>query len=177
MAVAIGALLMCTQVNAQSFLDNTFVEGAVGANLGPVNPHNLKIALATEVGVGKWFSPVFGTRIGWHGIGAYGQPYNCIKVDIMTDFLKLLSKAQRESNQTRIHPEPFISLGTDIMGDHAGFLFGLGASLGFDLNENLMLFINCGDLFEFNPQKKSAPIPFASYPVLYNCLGIRYTFR
>ena len=49
--------------------DNTFIGLGAGVNSVLEKSYGLgKIGLATDVYVGKWFSPTIGVRAGWHGI-------------------------------------------------------------------------------------------------------------
>ena len=49
--------------------DNTFIGLGAGVNSVLEKSYGLgKIGLATDVYLGKWFSPTIGVRAGWHGI-------------------------------------------------------------------------------------------------------------
>ena len=58
--------------NKGSFLDNTFVSVAGGVNYSI--PKIAKVetwggfGIATDVQLGKWWTPSLGTSIGWHGV-------------------------------------------------------------------------------------------------------------
>ena len=76
-ALAGACLLFSANVSAQtkgSFTDNTFaiVAGGVNYSVPKIAKSNLwgGVGIATDLQLGKWWTPSFGTSVGWHGFNA-----------------------------------------------------------------------------------------------------------
>lgn len=74
-ALVCASLLFSANSSAQeksSFFDNTFASVAGGVNYSIPKIAKSEtwggIGIATEVQLGKWWNPSFGTSVGWHGL-------------------------------------------------------------------------------------------------------------
>ena len=117
------------------FRDNWFVAGAAG-----VNALNVKVGsfdspatFALDVNFGKWFSPMFGARVGWQGLNirtqeaAYG--YNYVHGDLLWDLIGTFDHYR----QGRIYTlAPYVNVGMvlNTYSDSKLSTRGFGAGVG-----------------------------------------------
>ena len=103
--------------------DNTFIGLGAGVNSVLEKSYGLgKIGLATDVYLGKWFSPTIGVRAGWHGInntsksGQFNKdPFHYIHAD----FLWNISNAIGGYKETRLwNFIPYVSGGASLIKHH-----------------------------------------------------------
>ena len=86
--------------------DNTFISLGAGTNSVLERSFGLgKFGLATDVTLGKWFSPTIGVRAGWHGLNVTSKsgelnksPYHYLHGDLLWN----LSNAIGGYKETRI---------------------------------------------------------------------------
>lgn len=147
---------------AQSFMDNTFIDGMAG-----VNQHfeGNVITAGTNVFFGKWFSPVFATRLGWHGHFGKQVSSQVVRGDFMFNL------TNKSSDLAVI---PFLSLGGDFhSGKERNFMIGFGGELAFGLADQLQLLIDLAFTSDLDP-KNTGSVPFFCYPTMPASIGIRY---
>lgn len=149
--------------NAQSFMDNTFIDGMVGVNQHFEESND--ISAGSNVFFGKWFSPVFATRLGWHG--HFGKHFSSQVV--RGDFMFNLTN--KSSDLAII---PFLSLGGDFHSNKEhNFMIGFGGELAFGLSNQLQFLVDIAFTSDIDP-KNTGSIPFFCFPTMPASVGLRY---
>ena len=135
--------------------DNTFISLGAGANSVLERSFGLgKFGLATDVTLGKWFSPTIGVRAGWHGLNVTSKsgelnksPYH----DLHGDLLWNLSNAIGGYKETRIwNFIPYVGGGLTMIKHHdlkvydQEFAGGAGILNSFRLGERVNLNLDLG---------------------------------
>ena len=135
--------------------DNMFINLGAGINTVAERGFGLgKIGIATEVDLGKWFSPTVGIRAGWHGINLTSKsgelkkdPYHYIHADILWN----VSNAIDGYKQTRFWSFiPYASGGVSMIKHHdlkvydQEFSGGVGLLNSLRLAERVHLNIDLG---------------------------------
>ena len=148
---------------AQSFMDNTFIDGMIGVN--QYFSGGTTIGAGTDVFFGKWFTPAFAARLGWHGHFGKQVTSQVVRGDLM---LNLISKS------SELGVIPFLSVGGDFHKDNNHHLLvGAGCELAFGLADQLQLIIDMGFMSDFDP-KDTGTVPYFCYPSMPVGIGIRY---
>jgi hypothetical protein len=150
---------------AQGFMDNTFVDGIVGVN--QYFGSGTDIGVGTDIYFGKWFTPGFATRLGWHGHFGKGISSQVVRGDLML-------------NLTKKSPDlaviPFLSVGGDFhAGKNHNLLVGFGCEFAFRLAEKLQLLVDMAILSDFDPEDAGS-LPYFCSPSMPAGMGIRYSF-
>ena len=117
-----GAVVRGPYVTNGAF-DNMFINLGAGVNSVLEKSYGLgKFGLATEVDLGKWFSPTVGIRAGWHGIQNTSKSGELNKAPfhyIHGDFLWNLSNAIGGYKETRVwNFIPYASAGLSLIKHH-----------------------------------------------------------
>ena len=147
---------------AQSFMDNTFIDGIVGVNQYFGSGTN--IGAGTDVFFGKWFTPGFAARLGWHGSFGKEVSSQVVRGDLM---LNITSKVPQ------LGIVPFLSFGGDFHNKSQNLLFGFGLEIAFGLTDRLSFLVDFALLSDFDPKDNSA-LPYFSNPSMPAGIGIRY---
>lgn len=150
---------------AQSFMDNTFIDGLVGVNQHFGN--GTAVGAGADVFFGKWFSPAFAARVGWHGHFGKQVSSQIVRGDLMLNLLK---------NSPDLAIIPFLSVGGDFHKDNNNLMFGLGCELAFGLADQLQLIVDIALNSDFDP-KDAGAIPFFCNPSMPAGIGIRYMLQ
>jgi len=124
--------------------DNTFL--SLGAGVNSVIEHGYglgKIGLATEVDFGKWFTPVIGGRLGWHGLNNTSKSEELEKVPyhyFHGDLLWNISNSIDGYKETRFWSFiPYVSAGMSIVKHHNLDEFDREFAAGIGLLNSLRL--------------------------------------
>ena len=135
--------------------DNMFINLGAGVNSVLERSYGLgKMGLATDVTIGKWFSPTVGLRAGWHGINVTSKsgelnkaPYHYLHGDVLWN----ISNAIDGYKETRFWSFiPYVSGGLTLIKHHDLKVydqeFGAGAGLlnSLRLGERVNLNIDLG---------------------------------
>ena len=135
--------------------DNTFISLGAGANSVLERSFGLgKFGLATDVTLGKWFSPTIGVRAGWHGLNVTSKsgelnksPYHYLHGDLLWN----LSNAIGGYKETRIwNFIPYVGGGLTMIKHHdlkvydQEFAGGAGILNSFRLGERVNLNLDLG---------------------------------
>ena len=135
--------------------DNMFINLGAGVNSVIEKSYGLgKIGIATEVDLGKWFTPTIGVRAGWHGInntsksGQFNKdPFHYIHAD----FLWNVSNAISGYKETRFwNFIPYATTGLSLIKHHGlkeydkEFAAGTGLLNSLRLGERVNLNIDLG---------------------------------
>lgn len=132
------------------FRDNWYVSGSVGVNVLSRNVGEIDspARFGLDIAVGKWFSPMFGARAGWQGIGIATQDkslgYNYLHGDILWD---IMGTAENWNSRRIWTLAPYVNMGM-IVNTNAGHLYskGFGSGLGilnsFRIGSRLDAFID-----------------------------------
>ena len=135
--------------------DNTFISLGAGAKSGLERSFGLgKVGLATDVTLGKWFSPTIGVRAGWHGLNVTSKsgelnksPYHYLHGDLLWN----LSNAIGGYKETRIwNFIPYVGGGLTMIKHHdlkvydQEFAGGAGILNSFRLGERVNLNLDLG---------------------------------
>lgn len=133
------------------FRDNWFVSGAVG-----VNALNVKVGsfdspatLGLDACFGKWFSPMFGARVGWQGLNIRTQEasygYNYVHGDLLWDFVNTFDHYK----QGRIYTmAPYVTVGMVLNTREGaelatrGFGAGVGLINSFRINSYMSAYLD-----------------------------------
>ena len=149
--------------SAQSFMDNTFIDGLVGVNQYFGN--GTTIGAGTDVFFGKWFTPAFAARLGWHGHFGKQNSSHVVRGDLMLNLT---------SNSSDLAVIPFMSVGGDFHpAKNHNLLIGFGGEFAFSLAEKLQLIIDIAISSDFDPDDAGV-IPFFCNPCMPAGIGIRY---
>ena len=149
---------------AQSFMDNTFIDGMVGVN--QYFGGETIIGVGSDVFFGKWFTPVFGSRLGWHGNFGKAVSAHVVRGDLMLNLIK---------NSPQLAVIPFISVGGDFRPNkYHHLLLGAGCELAFGLADKLQMIIDLGMMSDFDP-KDTGAVPYFCNPAMPLGIGIRYS--
>ena len=135
--------------------DNMFIGLGAGVNSVIEKGYGLgKIGLATDVYLGKWFSPTIGVRAGWHGISNTSKSGQFNKAPfhyIHADFLWNVSNAIDGYKETRVwNFIPYASTGVSMIKHHGmkkldqEFAAGIGFLNSFRLGERVNLNLDLG---------------------------------
>ena len=153
--------------------DNTFINLGAGVNSVLEKGFGLgKMGLATEVDLGKWFSPTIGVRAGWHGIlntsksGEFNKaPFHYIHGDLLWN----VSNAIDGYKETRFwNFIPYVTGGVSLIKHHnikewdQEFNAGVGLLNSLRLGERVNLNLDLGML--------------AGRAAAYNMKGYRYNW-
>jgi outer membrane protein OmpA-like peptidoglycan-associated protein len=153
--------------------DNTFINLGAGVNSVLEKGFGLgKMGLATEVDLGKWFSPTIGVRAGWHGIlntsksGELNKaPFHYIHGDLLWN----VSNAIDGYKETRFwNFIPYVTGGVSLIKHHnikewdQEFNAGVGLLNSLRLGERVNLNLDLGML--------------AGRAAAYNMKGYRYNW-
>ncbi len=140
--------------------DNTFIGLGAGVNSVIEKQFGMgKIGLATDLNLGKWFSPAIGIRAGWHGLfntsksGKFDKaPYNYLHGDLLWN----LSNSIDGYKETRFWSfVPYATTGLLVVGKNNGkfslkgdqeFAAGVGLLNVLRLGERVGLTIDLGIL-------------------------------
>ena len=148
---------------AQSFMDNTFIDGLVGVNQHFGN--GTAVGAGADVFFGKWFPPGFAARLGWHGHFGKQVASQIVRGDLMFNVMD-------KSAKTAIIP--FLSLGGDFHPNkYHNFMVGVGCEFAFGLADQLQLIVDIALNSDFDP-KDTGAIPYFCYPSMPAGIGIRY---
>ena len=135
--------------------DNTFISVGAGVNSVLEKGYGLgKMGLATDLNLGKWFTPAVGARIGWHGIqntSNSGQlnkaPFHYVHGDLLWN----ASSSLGGYNESRIwNFIPYASAGVSLIKHHGNKVFdqefgaGVGLLNSFRLGERVNLNLDLG---------------------------------
>ena len=135
--------------------DNTFISLGAGVNSVLERNYGLgKFGLATDVTIGKWFSPTVGLRAGWHGINLTSKsgelnkaPYHYLHGDVLWN----LTNAIGGYKETRFwNFIPYLGGGLTMIKHHdlkvydQEFAGGAGLLNSFRLGERVNLNIDLG---------------------------------
>ncbi len=138
--------------------DNMFVTVGAGVNSAIEKGFGLgKMGLATDLSVGKWFSPVIGIRAGWHGLfntaksGAIEKaPFNYFHGDFLWNISNSIAGYKEERFWSFV---PYVTTGMLIVGQNEGkfnlkgnqeFATGIGLLNVMRLSERLSLNLDLG---------------------------------
>ena len=135
--------------------DNMFINLGAGVNSVAEKKFGLgKIGIATEVNIGKWFSPTIGVRAGWHGINNTSKSGELNKAPfhyIHGDLLWNLSNAIDGYKESRVwNFIPYASTGLSLIKHHGlkkfdqEFAAGVGLLNSFRLGERVNLNLDLG---------------------------------
>ena len=124
--------------------DNMFIGLGAGVNSVIEKGYGLgKIGLATDVYLGKWFSPTIGVRAGWHGISNTSKSTAFNKAPfhyIHADFLWNVSNAIDGYKETRFwNFIPYVSGGLSMIKHHGLKEFDQELAAGVGLLNSLRL--------------------------------------
>ena len=144
-----GAVVRGPYVTNGAF-DNMFINLGAGVNSVLEKSYGLgKFGLATEVDLGKWFTPTIGVRAGWHGIQNTSKSGELNKAPfhyIHGDFLWNLSNAIGGYKETRVwNFIPYASTGLSLIKHHGlkvfdqEFAAGVGLLNSFRLGDRVNL--------------------------------------
>ena len=153
--------------------DNTFINLGAGVNSVLEKGFGLgKMGLATEVDLGKWFSPTIGVRAGWHGLKNTAKSGELNKAPfhyIHGDLLWNVSNAIDGYKETRFwNFIPYASAGVSLIKHHnikewdQEFNAGVGLLNSLRLGERVNLNLDLGML--------------AGRAAAYNMKGYRYNW-
>ena len=135
--------------------DNTFISLGAGVNSVLERSYGLgKFGLATDVTLGKWFSPTIGVRAGWHGINVTSKsgelnksPYHYLHGDLLWN----ISNAIGGYKETRIwNFIPYVGGGLTLIKHHdlkvydQEFAGGVGLLNSIRLGERVNLNLDLG---------------------------------
>ena len=135
--------------------DNTFISLGAGVNSVLERNYGLgKFGLATDVTLGKWFSPTIGVRAGWHGINVTSKsgelnksPYHYLHGDLLWN----ISNAIGGYKETRIwNFIPYVGGGLTLIKHHdlkvydQEFAGGVGLLNSIRLGERVNLNLDLG---------------------------------
>ncbi|MBR5107477.1 MAG: OmpA family protein [Bacteroidales bacterium] len=135
--------------------DNTFISLGAGVNSVLERNYGLgKFGLATDVTIGKWFSPTIGVRAGWHGINVTSKsgelnksPYHYLHGDLLWN----ITNAIGGYKETRIwNFIPYVGGGLTMIKHHdlkvydQEFAGGAGILNSFRLGERVNLNLDLG---------------------------------
>ena len=130
--------------------DNTFISLGAGVNSVLERGYGLgKYGLATDVTIGKWFSPTIGVRAGWHGINVTSKsgelnksPYHYLHGDLLWN----ITNAIGGYKETRVwNLIPYVGGGLTMIKHHnlkvydQEFGGGVGLLNSFRLGERVNL--------------------------------------
>ena len=124
--------------------DNTFIGLGAGVNSVIEKQFGMgKIGLATDLNLGKWFSPAIGIRAGWHGLfntsksGKFDKaPYNYFHGDLLWN----LSNSIDGYKETRFwNFIPYASAGMTLIKHHGLKMFDQEFAAGVGLLNSLRL--------------------------------------
>lgn len=135
--------------------DNTFISLGAGVNSVAEKKFGLgKIGIATDVAIGKWFSPTVGVRAGWHGINNTSKSGELNKAPfhyIHGDLLWNISNAIDGYKETRFwNFIPYASTGLSMIKHHGlkkfdqEFAAGVGLLNSLRLGERVNLNLDLG---------------------------------
>jgi Outer membrane protein and related peptidoglycan-associated (lipo)proteins len=135
--------------------DNTFIGLGAGVNSVIEKSYGMgKIGLATDVYLGKWFSPTVGVRAGWHGLFNTSKSNELNKAPfhyIHGDLLWNVSNAINGYKETRFwNFIPYVSGGLSLIKHHGlkefdqEFAGGVGLLNSLRLGERVNLNIDLG---------------------------------
>lgn len=153
-----------TAARAQNFMDNTFIDGMVGVNqyFGSGTTY---IGAGPHVFFGKWFTPSFAARLGWHGNFGKEVSAHILRGDLMLNVIK---------NSSQLGVIPFISVGGDFHPNkYNHLLVGAGLEIAFGLSDQLQMIIDLAMHSDFDP-KDAGAIPFFCNPSMPVGIGLRY---
>ena len=135
--------------------DNVFIGLGAGVNSVAEKGYGLgKIGIATDVNLGKWFTPAIGARIGWHGFnntsksGEFNKaPFHYLHGDLLWN----LSTSIDGYKETRVwNFIPYVSGGLSMIKHHGLKKFdqelaaGVGLLNSFRLGERVNLNLDLG---------------------------------
>ena len=135
--------------------DNVFIGLGAGVNSVAEKGYGLgKIGIATDVNLGKWFTPAIGARIGWHGFnntsksGEFNKaPFHYLHGDLLWN----LSTSIDGYKETRVwNFIPYVSGGLSLIKHHGLKKFdqelaaGVGLLNSFRLGERVNLNLDLG---------------------------------
>ena len=114
------------------FKDNWYVSGSLGVNVLSQNVGEIDspARFGLDFSVGKWFSPMFGARAGWQGIGiatsrkSFG--YNYVHGDILWDIMGTADGRNPERIWTLA---PYVNMGM-VLNTNDGNLYSKGFGAG-----------------------------------------------
>ena len=135
--------------------DNMFISLGAGVNSVVEKQFGLgKIGIATDVALGKWFSPSIGIRAGWHGINNTSKSGEFNKAPfhyIHGDFLWNLTNSIGGYKETRVwNFIPYASAGLSLIKHHGLKKFdqelaaGIGLLNSFRLGDRVNLNLDLG---------------------------------
>ena len=135
--------------------DNMFIGLGAGVNSVAEKGYGLgKIGIATDVNLGKWFTPAIGARIGWHGINNTSKSGELNKAPfhyLHGDLLWNLSTSIDGYKETRVwNFIPYVSGGLSMIKHHGLKKFdqelaaGVGLLNSFRLGERVNLNLDLG---------------------------------
>ena len=135
--------------------DNTFIGLGAGVNSVLEKSYGMgKMGLATDVYLGKWFSPTIGIRAGWHGLNNTSKSKELNKAPfhyIHGDLLWNVSNAITGYKETRFwNFIPYVSGGLSLVKHHGlkvfdqEFAAGVGLLNSLRLGERVNLNIDLG---------------------------------
>ena len=135
--------------------DNTFIGLGAGVNSVIEKSYGMgKIGLATDVYLGKWFSPAIGIRAGWHGLNNTSKSKELNKAPfhyIHGDLLWNVSNSINGYKETRFwNFIPYVSGGLSLIKHHGlkvfdqEFAAGVGLLNSLRLGERVNLNIDLG---------------------------------
>jgi outer membrane protein OmpA-like peptidoglycan-associated protein len=124
--------------------DNMFIGLGAGVNSVAEKGYGLgKIGIATDVNLGKWFTPAIGARIGWHGINNTSKSGELNKAPfhyIHGDLLWNLSTSIDGYKETRFwNFIPYVSGGLSLIKHHGLKVFDQELAAGVGLLNSLRL--------------------------------------
>ena len=124
--------------------DNMFINLGAGINSVIEKSYGLgKMGLATEVDLGKWFTPTIGTRIGWRGLQNTSKSGELNKAPfhyIHADFLWNASNAISGYKETRFwNFIPYATTGLSLIKHHGDKMFDKEFAAGVGLLNSLRL--------------------------------------
>ena len=135
--------------------DNMFINLGAGVNSVAEKKFGLgKMGIATDVAIGKWFSPTIGVRAGWHGINNTSKSGELNKAPfhyIHGDLLWNISNAIDGYKETRFwNFIPYASTGLSLIKHHGlkkfdqEFAAGVGLLNSLRLGERVNLNLDLG---------------------------------
>lgn len=158
--ILVAAAFVCSaaSVSAQNadygyenrFRDNWFVSGAAGVNALQKNIGHFDspATLGLDFNFGKWFTPMFGARVGWQGLNvktpdsAYG--YNYVHGDLMWDWVNTFGEYRNDRIWTFA---PYVHVGMVLNTSDGslatkGFGAGVGLQNGFRVTSFMSLYLD-----------------------------------
>lgn len=161
------------------FRDNWFIYGAAGVNTPNVNIGHFDspAGFALDFNAGKWFSPMFGARVGWQGVNFGADKnrfgYNYVHGDIMWDFINTVSGLEDKRIWTLA---PYASMGVilntlDKNLYSKGFGAGLGLYNGFKVAPKVELYVDLRGVFQNERSIGHAAGRMAMFSALF---GVQY---